>query len=408
MTEAKFRKCGYTSDEYGQYDSSPDRGCGTNSEPNGCHESSTTFGFLTHSDQFTPELMQGTRAISYEKVGRRFSLDNWLGEENTVSGRQQNWVDEDGSASSQNKKTFIVSGFESAEGWWAVDDQVVFDEQGPTRFIDGSIGERGLAHLSLSWDKAEHDKVGITICGNGDTIPNSNPKELWPCVSLGTLRHAGPMFASSGSNIITARGEIVGPVGGFGWILELDNGAPKELNITHVEVLPETPLLLSIPYPVGTTFNIGIKTPRWCNTGASEYSCTGEFKSANSVDEVRTGNGDLYHVDGNGVLTFRITQPAISYVLNDEFFPKLGTPDAFNVTLKALKRFERDSVLLPKGQGYGSYLSIEASCASDDGVYCSGAVNSYDPEVCPSGHSQKAYDYCCSDTDLSSCLFANA
>lgn len=88
---------------------------------NGCSDTSTTFGFLTHSDEFTPELMQGTRAITFDNCGRRFSLNNWLNEPNTVSGRNQNWLDADGSASGLGVPSLIVSGVSNVSTWWEVD-----------------------------------------------------------------------------------------------------------------------------------------------------------------------------------------------------------------------------------------------------------------------------------------------
>lgn len=53
ITQSTFRNCGYRSDEFNQYDDSPDRGCDDDPET-GCADSSSTFGFLTHSDEFTP------------------------------------------------------------------------------------------------------------------------------------------------------------------------------------------------------------------------------------------------------------------------------------------------------------------------------------------------------------------
>jgi hypothetical protein len=123
ITESTFRNCGYRGN-FTQYDSSPTRGC-DDSDRNGCHDQSKTFGFLTHSDQFTPELMQGTRAITFQNCGRRFSLFNWNNAD-TVSGRAQNWLDVDGSASGRGVPTFMVSGSPSAAKWWIVDENGAF------------------------------------------------------------------------------------------------------------------------------------------------------------------------------------------------------------------------------------------------------------------------------------------
>jgi hypothetical protein len=117
ITDSTFRNCGYRSEQYNQYDTSGTRGCGDNPY-NGCHDGSTVFGFLTHSDQFNPEIMQATRDITFEDVGRRFKFTRTFNE--TVSGRTQNWYDADGSVTGLGAPTFIGSGFSGAGQWWRV------------------------------------------------------------------------------------------------------------------------------------------------------------------------------------------------------------------------------------------------------------------------------------------------
>lgn len=127
ISNSVLRNCGYRSEEFAQYNNSPDRGCG-DSPDSGCHSRSTTFGFLTHSDEFTPELMQGTSGITFDNCGRRFYLFDFRGDAapETVSGRGQNWLDADGSVSGMNVPTLIVSGEAGAESWWNVDDDGKF------------------------------------------------------------------------------------------------------------------------------------------------------------------------------------------------------------------------------------------------------------------------------------------
>jgi hypothetical protein len=121
ITQATFRNCGLRSATYDQYDTSPDRGCADQGDSNyGCSSSSTVFGFLTHSDQFNPEIMQGTRDITYENCGRRFRFTRDARE--TVSGRLQNWLDVDGTASGLGEPTLIASGLEGAKDWWGIED----------------------------------------------------------------------------------------------------------------------------------------------------------------------------------------------------------------------------------------------------------------------------------------------
>jgi hypothetical protein len=123
MTKATFRNCGYRSSEYNQYDSSASRGCGDD-DATGCESGSTVFGFVSHSDTFNPEVMQGTKTVRFDSCGRRFKLDglDTSISPGTVSGRLQNWLDVDGSASGLNVPTIIGSGLASAKDWWSVDD----------------------------------------------------------------------------------------------------------------------------------------------------------------------------------------------------------------------------------------------------------------------------------------------
>jgi hypothetical protein len=117
ITDSTFRNCGFRSDQYNQYDTSESRGCDSNTN-NGCDDGSTVFGFLTHSDQFNPEIMQATRNISFDDVGRKFKLTTTFVE--TVSGRTQSWYDVDGSVSGLREPTLVGSGLASAGHWWRV------------------------------------------------------------------------------------------------------------------------------------------------------------------------------------------------------------------------------------------------------------------------------------------------
>ena len=113
--------------------SSSTRGCDTNSV-NGCESGSSVWGFLTHSDQFTPEAMQATSGVTYEDCGRRFRLYDYANDAlSTVSGRNQNWMDTDGSASGLGEPTIIGSGLDDAGHWWLVDNDVVEDSEGPLK-----------------------------------------------------------------------------------------------------------------------------------------------------------------------------------------------------------------------------------------------------------------------------------
>ena len=123
------------------------------------------------------------------------------------------------------------------------------------RFIKVNNGpERGLGHIRLRFDDDVHDTVGQTSCKNGSKIDESTGNPY--CPGIGRIRHIGPLFDSSNDPKlglpITANSEVAGPVGGFGWVLQLNDGAPKSLKIDQVEVDSSTPLILVILYPEGT------------------------------------------------------------------------------------------------------------------------------------------------------------
>ena len=239
ITDSTFRNCGYRSAYYDQYDTSPTRGCNGNLF-NGCRDKSTVFGFLTHSDEFTPEVMQATKNIIMDDVGRRFLFT--VTKVSTLSGVSQNWYDYDGTISGLLEPTLIGSGLEGAGLWWVVDGNVVHDEQAPLEFIKKNDGPaRGLAHIRLEWDDALHDTVGGSACVNGRTFDGD--VDLGPaCDAVGRIRHVGPMFDSSSDPVgglpITANPNVAGLAGGYGWLLSLDQGAPNTLKIMQVEADP--------------------------------------------------------------------------------------------------------------------------------------------------------------------------
>jgi hypothetical protein len=397
ITNSTFRNCGYRSESYNQYDDSPNRGCG-NSPENGCHSGSTTFGFLTHSDQHTPQQLQATRLISFQNCGRRFKLHNYHGDNSpsTVSAREQNWLDVDGTVSGMNEPTLIGSGVVEAGLWWHVDSDVVHDPQGPLKFIQKNNGpERNLGYFKMLWDEAQHNQVGSSLCGNGN---------LAPCPALGYIKHKGPLFASDNGLPVTASSNIIGLTGGFGWLLKLNRGAPHSLKLKFIEVRPDSPLLLSIPYPSGTSFSITAHAA-YCSPNNS-YSCKETFKSVSSVKEVRESLGNTYHVDSRGILTVRIIQTPQTFTGNPNWLlPNYDTIGKWNNGL-ALSRFSRNGVLLPM-LSHGPWLDILADCSrgsGDSSAYCAQTPSNESPEVCPQGYNQVSYDKCCNSIE---CLFAD-
>ena len=277
------------------------------------------------------------------------------------------------------------------------------DAQAPLSFIKQNLGpERQLGHIRLSWDTELHSQVGSVYCGNGNGLP---------CPAVGYIRHLGYKFSQAQNASIvpglpvTANPDIVGPVGGFGWLLELDAGAPRDLNISEVEQSPNSTMLLSIAYPPGTTVTINA-TAAWCWPQPGVYTCSEVYRSVASVAQVRSSAGNAYHMSASGVLTVRIVEFARLYTGNpDWFLPSYGTPARNDPAGFAIAKFQRGGVLLPNDV-HANQIRIQASCGGT-GPYCSGTVGSYDPDVCQSGYVQTAYDTCCSTSNPNACTFAN-
>lgn len=120
---ALFRNCGYRSEQYEEYDLSPTRGCG-NKNDMGCSSSSSVWSMLTHSDQFVPEMMQGTKDITFENCRRRFRQQDYRSNKpSSVSGREQNWYDMDGTVTGLGELSVVASGLADAGMWWEVDNE---------------------------------------------------------------------------------------------------------------------------------------------------------------------------------------------------------------------------------------------------------------------------------------------
>ena len=300
--------------------------------------------------------MQVTAGIDFDDCGRRFRLF-YDGVPSTVSGRIQNWLDADGSLIGTNEPLLAGSGLADAASWWNVEDTVIHDSHGPLTFIRKNGGpNRGLGHVRFEFDQSIHNEVGVSVCGNGGSPPK-------PCSYLGYIRHLGTRFDGDQGLPVTANAEVAGPVGGFGWLFSLIKGAPKSLDINDIELL-DSPLLISIQYPVGTTLDVGFSYPM--SSRAEVYNRDSDCRNA------------AHHYDSStGLLTVRV----------------VGTG----------RYFSRADLTLPRS---GNVVKIRSDCASTDGIYCDGfitPISSNDLNLCRTGYSQTAYDICCSDADSSTC-----
>jgi len=256
-----------------------------------------------------------------------------------------------------------------------------------------------MGHIQLSFDRALHNQVGNGLCGNGDNTP---------CSPVGYIKHFGPMFVNDTGLPVTANPSITGPIGGYGWLLRLLKGAPKDLNLTDFEIPPESPLILGLFYPKGTSISITAFAD-WCYASDSPYyTCSEVFHAVNSHDEVRTSSGNAYYLDTNGFLTIRLISSPQTYTGNPQWiFPKWDTVGKWS-SWYALDRFSRDNITLPRlWYGPNLRIQIKSNCiaSSQNPAYCSTAPTPLNLTVCGSGYAQVAYDTCCSVVN-STCQYA--
>ena len=406
ITSATFRNCGARKSN-NFYDSSSTRGCDTNNI-NGCTSTSTVWGFITHSDEHTPEIMQATTSITYEDCGTRFRMHDYADNNviSSTSARTQNWMDLDGTASGLGEPTIIGSGLTDAGHWWRVENSVEDDPEGPLVFIKKDNGpERGLGHIRLRFDDNLFDSVGQTSCMNGPKVENGNLL----CPSIGRVRHIGPLFDASNDPLgglpITANAIIVGPTGGFGWLLNLDAGSPKSLQIDQIEVDSSTTLMLAIPYPQGVSFSILAHAP-WCSP-VSVNSCTELFTAADSIGHVRYSQGNKYYYDTDTKLLYirvimfpgdNLNSQTAMWHLWD--FDDLNNKPS-DSRQHALDRYSFSGVLLPKYSN-GNYIKITADC-DGPGLYCANTPPYIELDVCPSDYIQVAFDKCCASSGSTNC-----
>lgn len=210
---------------------------------------------------------------------------------------------------------------------------------------------------------------------------------------------------------MTANAIITGPVGGFGWLLNLDDGPPKSLRIDQIEVDPSTPLMLVIPYPEGVTFSITANAP-YCSASTT-HSCTEQFTAADSVAHVRASPGNTYYYDANTKLLYvRIIMFPITYTGDNLYSPTamwhlwdFDDPNnkPWDAREHALDRYSFNGVLLPKYHS-NNWIQISTDCnVGSDSDHCANTPDYVEPELCPPGYVQVSFDKCCVSPSSADC-----
>jgi hypothetical protein len=192
LTNSIFRNC---RDDWNQ--------CFSWSKGRGYCDNVAVFTSLTHSDQFVPEQMQVTNQIKYENVSDlwRYSTSSATAPFITVSGRNQNWYDYDGSASQLGVRAMIGSG--RSNDWWKYNSKCVLKFQAWACPL--SAGDSA-ASLFLSYNWKLETEIGTEICFNGE---GDNTTHLCPVV--GYVNHFGSTNETGGF-WLAENPKVTGPI----------------------------------------------------------------------------------------------------------------------------------------------------------------------------------------------------
>ena len=394
LTNVTFRRCGAST--------ASGTGCGDGTS--GCDEQSTVWSLLGHSDEHLPEFMQATAAISYEQCGRVFRIKNFItdggrskdnGMLSTQAERAACWLDADGSAIGYDGFPSLLGAAVKETGeWWRLDEHCMLGNNTAPLWICRKRDERHAGSLYFTWDATAQATVGSTTCLNSGTGA--------PCTPVGYLQHWGRAgFGLNESFPLTLNGEIVGPMGGFGWFLNFESGSPRVLELSQMQITHETHLMLAIAYPAGTAFNITAHAAAYCSASATR-SCEYAFTSVDTVSAVRASTGGVYHWDGN-YLYLRVIQFPANYVGLSGW--QLWEDDEMGPSAYP---FVRDGISLPRFST-PQKVQIAADCtpSAADASFCAALPADLSvpwPSECPATYTMVGFDQCCPADGSDACI----
>lgn len=242
------------------------------------------FTSLTHSDQFVPDQMQVTNNLSYQNTSDLWRFSTKLTDATgvTVSGRLQNWYDVDGSASKLGVRAMIGSAW--ANDWWKYNSNCSILHQA---WRCPMAADDAAGSFVIKTNAAQEARIGVDLCANGGGKVS--------CPVVATVSHFGSTNESAGL-LVGVNAKVTGPIiaKAGGWFIRYAGGTPNVLNITSMQVNETKVLLLAIPYPAGTTFNIWYQGASWCNNPTTQ-ACQHPVRSVSSIAAVRESFGDAYY-----------------------------------------------------------------------------------------------------------------
>jgi len=305
---------------------------------------SAVFTSLSHSDEYVPQLMQTTADIIFENVTILYQFSTLLTDPEgiTVSGRNQNWLDYDGSASLLGVPAMIGSA--RGGGWWSMNSEcTTVDERILCPLQPGDAAASMVFHYNAAYEA----EIGSTICINGNYGGNI------PCPLIGNVTHFGR--AESTGLLLAANAQVSGPVvyTAGGWFVRFTEGIPTTITIANIQIDPTVSLVLAFPYPAGTTFNVTYEAASWC--GTSWAVCSHPFNLTKSLTNVYNSNGDLYYWNStSNILFIRVVEQQDTFTTAEAWTSIPPVPDIF----------VRANITMDLYQG-APYIQIVANCPTN-------------------------------------------
>ena len=209
---------------------------------------------LSHSDQFLPNVMQLTRNVTYQNANLnnlvQLTTNKTLGNGITGSGRLQNWIDADCSVfpniAKGNNGCLIGSNWSG--DWWKLRDNCV--TAGELWVCPRTLDDSTASFLMRYDIEGSELDIGVNYCANG--------VETISCPIIGSVTPFGEVEGGPSSLQLSMLARVTGPTTqeNGGWFIRYNQGTPKNLIFTEVQVPISTNCLLAIPYPLETSISV--------------------------------------------------------------------------------------------------------------------------------------------------------
>jgi len=234
---------------------------------------------LTFSDQFKPQGISATRAMSFTNCDLNLTLGHRI--QDSGSSRFFNFIDWDGTMVHEPGSAFVVS---SHIDWW---------------WLSPACVKKWLVWVCPKTPGVEIGNIGLdipTLVNNIVTYDVTSTAAAG--IDIGDVYQWGFSGDLNRSTVITKNWGVTGVTGNTGWYLNLYAGSPVSFAIYPGVIPLGTFIPFAISYPVGTTFKITTNSS-WSSANWSP-PWQRVVTRVNSTAEVMAGDGNQYYFDNTG------------------------------------------------------------------------------------------------------------